>query len=107
MSIAKFFNQTITIYNKSSYNAYGREVVGTGTDIKARVQKQTSRKLLDNGNVVIIDGIVYLPAGTSVNTDDRIDYDGHKYKVYGRYEAVHGSGNTHHIKLEIIKWRQT
>lgn len=107
MSVHSLMNQTITLYNKSSYNEYGREVVGTGSEVCARVQETTKRKLLDNGNLITINAICYVPTDTSVSTDDRVDYSGNKFKVFGKYSAVDGGGNVNHIKLELVKWRET
>jgi hypothetical protein len=106
MSLAGLMNQTITLYNQASYDAYGRETVGSGTSVKSRFQKTTKRKLEATGNLITIDAVAYVPADTSVNTDDRVTYGTDKYKVYGKYEAVDGAGNTHHIKLELLKWRE-
>ena len=107
MGIAGFFNQTLTIYAKSSYNTYGREVVGTGVDVSGRVQETTKRKMLPNGSMITIDAIAYVPANTTVNVDDRVDVGTNKYKVIDKYGAVDGTGTTHHIKLNLIKWRET
>lgn len=107
MSFIGLLNQSLTIYNKSSYNEQGREVVGSGTTVYGRVQQTTKRKLEATGNLITIDAIAYVPSTTTVNTDDRIDFSGQKYKVYGKYSAIDGQGNTHHIKLELIKWRET
>lgn len=107
MALAGLLNQTITLYLKSSYNAYGREVVGSGTDYLARVQQTTKQKLSPTGSLITIDAIVYLDPSVSVNIDDRIAFDSQQYKVYGKYTAVDGAGKTNHIKLELVKWRQT
>lgn len=107
MSLEGLLNQTITIYSKSSYNAQGREVVGSGTDVDARVQETTKRKMLPSGSLITIDIIAYVGASTTVETDDRVDYNGGKFKVHGKYNAVGGNGAVDHIKLELIKWRQT
>ena len=107
MSLKSLFNQTLTFYAKSSYNSYGREIVGSAVSVKGRFQETTKRVLLPNGNLLTIDGIVYVPADTTVNTDDRMDYGGNKFKVYGKYSAVDGKGDTNHIKLHVVKWKET
>lgn len=104
MSLGGLLNQTITLYNKTSYDAYGDEVVGTGTSIKCRFQRTTKRRLLPNGSVITLEGICYVPSDTTVNTDDRITYGTDNFKVFGKYDAVAGTGHTHHIKLELVKW---
>ena len=101
------FNQTITLYSKSSLNRYGREVVGSGTDYNARVQETTKVRLLPNGQQVMIMAIVYLNNAVSVAVNDRVDFNSEKYKVFSLNKAVDGQGNTNHIKLELIKWQET
>lgn len=106
MSFLGLLNQTLTVYNKTSYNEMGREVVGSGTSVSARVQQTTKRTLLPNGNLQVIDIVAYVPSDTTIATDDRVDYSGNKFKVFNKYEAV-DSGAVHHIKLELIKWKDT
>lgn len=107
MSLRGLFNQTITVYNQSSFNAEGREVVGAGTDYQVRFQETTRQKLMLNGNIITIDAVVYIQADADVEVGDRVDYGSDKYKVFGKYQAVDGSGSTHHIKLELTLWRET
>lgn len=106
MTIDGLFNQTITISSKSGYSSDGREQVGTATSVSARFQAQTKRKLLPDGSLLLIEAIAYVPASTTVSTDDKITYDGNNYKVVGKYAAVDGEGDTNHIKLELVKWQQ-
>lgn len=107
MSIKGLLNQTISIYSKSGYNAYGRETVGSATEVQARFQKKTRQKLLPNGSLVTIEAIVYIPSDTTIAVDDKITYGGVDYKVYGIYSAIDGTGDTNHIKLEVTKWKAT
>lgn len=105
MSYTGLLNQEITLYNKSSYDEYGREVVGSGSTVKCRFQRTTKRKLLENGNLIEIMAICYIANDVIVATDDKVTFGSTDYKVLGRYDAVDGAGNTHHIKLELIKWQ--
>ena len=105
MSIGNLLSQTITIYNKSSYDEFGRLVLGAGIDINARVQPKSTRRLLPNGDVLTIDALTYVPADTTVNTDDKIVYGNDTYKVYGKYPTPDGKGNTAFIRLELLKWQ--
>lgn len=106
MAFNDLLNQTITLYTKSSIDAYGRQQVGIGVDYPARVQEKTEAKLLPNGETVNIDAVVYLKPTVTVNHGDKITYSGNDYKVFSRNKAVDGSGETHHIKLEITKWQE-
>ena len=105
MSLIGLLNQTITIYAKSSYGADGREIVGAGVSVQSRFQATTKRKLLPNGSLLTIDAIVYVLSTITVNTDDKVSYNGSDYKVYGKYAAIDGAGQTNHFKLELIKWK--
>jgi|SRR3990167_2329743 len=107
MGINSLLNQTISIYSKSGYNAYGRETVGTATSVQSRFQKKTKQKLLPNGSVIMIEAICYISSDTTIAVDDKITYGGVDYKVYGIYAAVDGSGDTNHYKLELTKWKAT
>ncbi|MBN2263077.1 MAG: hypothetical protein JW735_09195 [Prolixibacteraceae bacterium] len=107
MAINGLLNQTISLYTKSGYNAYGRENVGAATSVKSRFQKQAKQKLLPNGSVIMIEAIAYVPSDTTVAIDDKVTYSSVDYKVYGIYTAVEGTGNTHHLKLELVKWKAT
>lgn len=107
MSLLGLLNQTINIYTKSSYNAYGREVVGTATEIHARVQAVTKQRLLPNGSIINILALAYVPSDTTVNIDDKVSYGGVDYKVFGKYATPDGTGTTSFIKLELVKWKAT
>lgn len=107
MSLNSLLNQTIAIVTKTGYNAYGREVVGTSTDVQARFQKTAKQKLLPNGSVITIEATVYVPPGTTVDIDDKVTYASVDYKVYGIYTAIDGVGDTNHLKLELVKWKAT
>lgn len=104
MSATNLFNQTITLYSKSSYDAYGREVVGAGASVNCRFQHKTKQRLLPDGSLKTIHAIAYIPGGTTIAEDDRVTYGSDTYKVFSINNAVDGSGNINHIKLELIKW---
>lgn len=104
MSVGNLLNQSILIYNKASYDAYGRRSVSDGTTVNARFQAKQTRKLMPNGDVLAVDAIAYVPASTTVSTDDKVTYDSVDYKVLNLYKTPNGKGNTHFIKLELVKW---
>lgn len=104
MSLKGLLNQDITIYVKTALNKYGRESYNAGTSAKARVQLTNKTRLLPNQQTVIVTAIVYVEPSVSVNTGDKIVFNSEDYKVYGKYSAVDGSGNTNHLKLELTKW---
>lgn len=100
-------NQTVTLYSKSSYNRYGREQVGSGTDYKCRAEEVSKARLTPTGEQVMINLILYMDSTVSVSIDDRATYNSEEYKVFSVKKPIDGSGNTHHLKLELIKWQET
>lgn len=105
--IAGLLNQVITIYPETSYNSQGREVVGTGVTVKARIQPKQKTRLKPNGEVQVIDAKAYVLPSITVNIDDRVDYGSFKYKVVSKYPVPDGLGNTDHIELELALWQKT
>lgn len=106
MAVTDMFNQTVTLYSRSSYNKYGKLVVGAGTDYKARFQEETRDVLGATGDVIHIVGTVYVPATVTIAVNDKVTYSGNDYKVFQKYSAVDGTGTSNHIKLELIKWQE-
>ena len=106
MAIQDMLNQTITLYTRSSYDKYGKLVVGSGTNYKARFQEQTKDVLGANGDVIHIVGTVYVAPSVTIAVNDKVTYNGNDYKVFQRYSAVDGTGTSNHIKLELIKWQE-
>ena len=99
-----FFNQTITVASKTGNNRYARATFGTGADNNARFQIYNKTKLLPNGQVVMIEAIVYCKGTLDLSINDKVTYGSDNYKVYGKREAIDGEGNINHLKLELIKW---
>lgn len=109
MSLQGLLNQTINVYNKTTLNKFGRNSFGTATAVSARVQVANKNRVILVGQggtreTIVIDAIAYVPANTTVSANDKVTYDGTEYKVFGRYNAIDGDGNTNHIKLELQKW---
>lgn len=101
---ANLLNQTISHYPKSSYDIDGREVFGSVTTYSARVQEQSKSRFLPNGQVVVIDAVVYLSGNPSISLNDKVSYNGTNYKVHSRKVAIDGQGFEHNTKLELTKW---
>lgn len=107
MSIASLQRQSVIIYNKTSLDKYGRETVGSGTVYNARVNLKDRNKMAANNEIKTINGNVILPPNATVNINDRLDYNGVKYKIFSKNVAVGGGGQVHHITVEIIRWQET
>lgn len=105
MALQSLTNQTVSIYQVSSYDEYGRAVEGLPTSYSARFQKVQKSRMLPNGDNVTIEGIVYIYGEPSVNLNDKLVYGGNNYKVYSKTGQIDGQGNQHHVKLEVTKWQ--
>lgn len=110
MSLSSLFNQQITIYNKASFDRYGREQVGSGSTHKARVQVTSKPRLQfapegGSGTQYIIAAVVYLKPDVTVNEGDKITYNSVNYRVHAKHLPTDGTGQTNHIKLELTKWQ--
>lgn len=105
MSIANLLRQTATIYTKSGYNKFGRDVSGDGTQVVCRFQNQTKTKLMPNQEVVQLVGVFYFLGTVTINTEDRIVYNSLNYKVFSVNGFVDGRGDQRMIKCEVQKWQ--
>ena len=104
MSYTGLLAQTVTIKGRSGHDSYGRENVGAGVNYSARFQQVSKDILLPNGEMLHIDGIVFLISTATVSTDDRLTFGGIDYKVVSK-EIVIGQSSTHHIELKVQKWQ--
>lgn len=104
MSLQSLFNQFITVYSKTSYDGYGREVAPDGTIYTARVQQVTKQRYSLDGSPITISLIVYTLSTTVVEVEDKVSFGGVYYRVFGKSTAVDGRGSTNHLKLELVKW---
>ena len=107
MTIAGLLNQTITIYNKTGFDSFGKPNLSSGVSARARVQQVTKQRVLPNNVVVTIYAIMYVGPSVTVNVDDRITHGGVDYKVFSRNVQVDDRGATNHYKLECTKWLMT
>jgi hypothetical protein len=107
MSITSLFNQTITVYPKTSNDRYGRVVIGAGSSNNCRFQKINKIVLLPTGQTKVINAIVYAQPDLNIHVNDRVDYSSESYQVFGLSEAVDGNGVINHLKLELTKWQTT
>lgn len=106
MAVNDFFNQTITLYNKSSYDKFGKLVVGAGSSVSCRVQEGTKNVMRADGQVINILATVYMGPSETISVNDKVTYNSTDYKVYRKYVTVDGKGDANHIKIELIKWQE-
>lgn len=105
MTAINLMNQVAKWYQQTEFDKYGEKVSGDGVDIKVRFQKTAKTKLIANGEVAYITGIVYASPELGIVIDDRIDYSDLKYRVFSVNESVDGNGNVSHLKMELTKWQ--
>lgn len=105
MSYNSLLKQTITLKTKTGLDRYGRETISSGSNYRARFQRVRKNIMDSKGNIVPIDGLVFVKSDLTVNSDDIIVYDSQNYKVVGRRDSIGKDGSTHHQTLEVIKWQ--
>lgn len=103
------FNQTITLYNRSAYDGYGKESYGSGSSQKARIQltsKPTYEYSVEgiDATQYIISAIMYLKSTVTVTEGDKITFGSNNYRVHSVKPAIDGEGNTNHIRVDCTKW---
>jgi plastocyanin len=104
MSLASLLRQSTTLYNRSGYDRYGKETVGAGTTIKARVQIVSKPRIMPDGTSYVITAIIYYPSDTTINEGDKITYGANNYRVHGISLPTDGVGQTNHKKIECTNW---
>lgn len=119
MSFLGLLNHSITVYNKSSRNRYGKEQFGSGTSVKARIE-QSDRTIYNapiglsgqSVEIVPIAAKLFVPADTAVELGDKITAvatdeasETISYKVIRKHVAVDGRATARHIELEVSKWQ--
>lgn len=100
----RFFRQVGTLYPKTGYDKFGRDISGTGISVNCRFENRTKTKNLKTGQVVSILGRVFFSGTTIVNTEDRFSFQGINYKIYSVDGAVDMNGNQRLIECEVQKW---
>lgn len=104
MSYAQLLNQTLTLKTKTGYSRTGRPQISAGSSVVCRFQEVKKTKLDAKGNVIDIDGIVFVPGTTTIENEDVVTYGSTNYKVIGKNTVIARYGSTHHIELEVQKW---
>lgn len=103
MSYNGLLNQSATLYNGSSVDEYGRDSYAAGTTVKCRFEEVDKSRLLPNGEIKQIDGIVFVQGDATVNIGDKITYSSVNYRVVSKNVVV-ARATTHHIELEVQRW---
>ena len=103
-------NQTVTIQPQSSYSEDGREILGSAITESWRVQPTSKttfepRGAQDRGQLLTINAIGYAPPDTVANIDAKVTVGSEIYKVYAKYPVPGRNGQTHHVKVQLLRWQ--
>lgn len=104
MSIKSLLNQSLTKYIKTGYSADGRVSFSASSTIKARIEPKQKRVLQPDGSILVSDAVAMVLPDVSINTDDKLSYNGVDYKVIDIFEVPGETGDTHHKELKLQKW---
>lgn len=101
MSFNALLNQTGTISNKSTVDRHGKYSQGSGTSVAMRFEKTKKVIVTPQNDKEPIDGIVFVGPSVSVDTGDKLVFDGITYKVMQVSPIILGNGITHHKELMV------
>jgi hypothetical protein len=105
MSFAGLLNQTITIKPPAaSVDDYGRPSFGAGVVTTCRFEKLNKTKLLPNGQLITIDGRVFIPGDVAAQINSHVEFGTDLYKITAVSELVDGRGTIRHKELELQLW---
>jgi hypothetical protein len=76
-----FFNDALTIYNKTTLDGYGRESWGIGTAVSGRFVEATQTLRNAKGELITVDALAHLPADTTISIGSKVVFGGNNYKV--------------------------
>jgi len=79
--IANYLKQSITLERRSGSNDYGESTYAAGVTLSARVEQRTQLVRNSEGEQVVSQARVFLPAGSDCNPHDKITYSGQTYHV--------------------------
>lgn len=97
--------QSVTLYNSSAKDRYGRDTFGAGSTEKVRLNEKTRNIFKPNGETITILANCYMRPDVTISIDDKVTYDGNDYKVFSKKIVRDDKANTHHVKVELIKWQ--
>lgn len=104
MSIADFFNVSVTVKKKgATATLYGRKTDGADIVVKVRLQESRNLTLEIAGREVSVDAVLYAPPDADITDQDRIvmpDDPSQPMEVLRVKRTRHGDGTVHHLKVE-------
>lgn len=91
MSVNRLLTQPLTLYPASvTLDDYHNEVRGLGdpVPVKGLLQQLSSVEYLTDRDTTVTQWTVFLPAGTAVDPQSRVEYLGQMFEVTGAPEQV-------------------
>lgn len=102
--IATYLNQTVTYKPTSStYDAFGKPTSPTSSSIKARLQEGTKRVYTQGTQELQADAELWVLPTQALVLDDRIEYDGSKYRVVRVDTKRTITGQQNHKKALLVR----
>ncbi len=106
MGINQFFNQTITIQNRTGKDLHAQSSWSAAVEARVRFEKTRKTIATSNREREPIDAVVFAQPGTNVEVGDLITYMASDYKVMTKDDMVDGKGTLHHIELKVQTWHK-
>lgn len=106
MALAHLLNQTVSVINPGgSLNRHGDPTfTGPGVEYRARFERTHKSISTEERDRAPIHGVAIVGPTADISNGAQLTYDGTKYKVVERSEAIGRSGNVHHIELMCQLW---
>lgn len=97
-------SDTVTVLRGKSRDAWGDTAgADTGTDVAGcLVQPSSSTEQTTEGDLVVTNLTVFLPAGADVLVTDRVGWNGRTYEVDGTPQPWHDqAANDSHVQVQL------
>lgn len=102
------YNDAVTISSESSRNAYGEQVWGSGSTVKARVTEKSVETLDLRGERTMSDILVHLPLeNEDVSVGQKIEHNDVGYIVLGVSKPKNEVGHYRDVKLTCKKYGES
>ena len=92
---------TITIYNETSTDKYGKPSFGTGAAVRCRVVPSNDSKRIDTGVDVMASGKIYCYGTPTVNVNDKIQLPSGEQVYAVAVQLQNDESGSHHTVITI------
>lgn len=98
MSFDSLLNQSVSIQNTTSKNAFNEETLGSSTVELARVEPSNQMLFDDTGEEITADAVFFLQPDTTAQMASVITHDSTTYRIF-RIKSIPGmNGIIHHVE---------